>query len=94
MTSFRLPAQLTEQSQTQNYIYSYKLCIASVLVCFSFTQPLKNGQSVKGILTLSKLMPVYMNVLISNTVKAEDRKFDTNLRPLYHMQYLMIHHFY
>lgn len=39
-------------------------------------------------------MPVYMNVLISNTVKAEDRKFDTNLRPLYHMQYLMIHHFY
>lgn len=40
---------------------------------------IENGQSVKGILTLRKLMPVY-----TSTVKAEDRKLDTNLRPLNH----------
>lgn len=42
---------------------------------------IEDGHSVKGILVLRKLMPVY-----TSTVKAEDRKLDTNLHPLHHRQ--------
>lgn len=55
----------------------HRICISLLFIHTA----IENGQSVKGILVLRKLMPVY-----TSTVKAEDRKLDTNLRPLHHRQ--------